>query len=402
VPQPATLRPRDLSELYQSWTALTVLRAGCLEEEISPLITASSLKAYTAKDLAQMAKRRGVSGWHSMRKEELVKALLHVEKGNGKSAPTNGEAGRNGHSAKNGSGKKPVGNRRLQREHRKKEQQKDISCTPKPQNGNSVEPSDRVVLMVRDAFWLHVYWEISSRAIIRARAAMAEQWHTAKPVIRLLKSTSSNSTSAAESVEKDIRIHGGVNNWYIDVNDPPKTFRVEIGYLASSGKFHGLARSNSVTTPKTSSSDLADHNWTDLASNCDKILAQSGAYSTEGNDGELQRLFEERLRRPMGSPMMTRYGVGAESVLEREDHFSFEVEAEMIVFGSTQPDAHVVLGGEPVKVRPDGTFTVRMSMSDGRQVLPVVSSSGDGRKQQTIILAVERNTKTMEPVAREA
>ena len=40
-------------------------------------------------------------------------------------------------------------------------------------------------------------------------------------------------------------------------------------------------------------------------------------------------------------------------------------------------------------------------MQDGRKVLPIVSSSGDGMKQQTIILAVERNTKTMEPVARE-
>jgi hypothetical protein len=61
----------------------------------------------------------------------------------------------------------------------------------------------------------------------------------------------------------------------------------------------------------------------------------------------------------------------------------------------------VMLAGEPVKVRPDGTFTIRMSMKDGRQVMPVVSCSSDGMQQQTIILAVERNTKTMEPVSRD-
>ena len=69
----------------------------------------------------------------------------------------------------------------------------------------------------------------------------------------------------------------------------------------------------------------------------------------------------------------------------------------MIIFGSTKPDAHVTLSGEPVKLRPDGTFTVRVSMPDRRQVLPVVASSSDGVEQRTIVLAVERNTKRMEP-----
>ena len=69
----------------------------------------------------------------------------------------------------------------------------------------------------------------------------------------------------------------------------------------------------------------------------------------------------------------------------------------MIIFGSTKPDAHVTLAGEPVKLRPDGTFTVRVSMPDRRQVLPVVASSSDGVEQRTIVLAVERNTKQMEP-----
>ena len=52
--------------------------------------------------------------------------------------------------------------------------------------------------------------------------------------------------------------------------------------------------------------------------------------------------------------------------------------------------------------RADGSFTVRLSMPNRRQVLPVVASSGDGVEQRTIILAVERNTKVMEPKIREA
>ena len=65
-----------------------------------------------------------------------------------------------------------------------------------------------------------------------------------------------------------------------------------------------------VTTPEPGSSDAIDENWTDVAENFDKIYAMSGGYSPDNNSLELQELFEERLRRPMGSPMVTRYGSG--------------------------------------------------------------------------------------------
>ena len=39
-------------------------------------MTANALRALTCKDLAQLAKKDGVAGWHGMRKEELIRALL--------------------------------------------------------------------------------------------------------------------------------------------------------------------------------------------------------------------------------------------------------------------------------------------------------------------------------------
>src|SRR5690242_11012989 len=42
------------------------------------LITTASLKTQSWKDLAEMAKNKGLSGWHSMRKDELVKALVRA------------------------------------------------------------------------------------------------------------------------------------------------------------------------------------------------------------------------------------------------------------------------------------------------------------------------------------
>jgi hypothetical protein len=127
----------------------------------------------------------------------------------------------------------------------------------------------------------------------------------------------------------------------------------------------------------------------------------SGGYTQHGTSLELQELLEERLRRPMGTPMRTRYGGGASRVLAASQDLSFAVDAELLVYGVCDPHAHVTLQGEPVPLKDDGSFTVRMSLPDRRQVIPVVASSADGVEQRTIILAVERNTKVLEPVIRD-
>jgi hypothetical protein len=81
--------------------------------------------------------------------------------------------------------------------------------------------------------------------------------------------------------------------------------------------------------------------------------------------------------------------------------FQLEVDAEMIVYGATRADAYVTFQGEPVKLQPDGTFRVRVDMPNKRQVLPIVASLADGSSRQTVVMAVERNTKAMEPYGRD-
>ncbi|MFP6672850.1 MAG: Rho termination factor N-terminal domain-containing protein, partial [Pirellulaceae bacterium] len=38
------------------------------------MITAADLRTQTVKELGELAKQMGVSGWHSMRKDQLVTA----------------------------------------------------------------------------------------------------------------------------------------------------------------------------------------------------------------------------------------------------------------------------------------------------------------------------------------
>lgn len=85
----------------------------------------------------------------------------------------------------------------------------------------------------------------------------------------------------------------------------------------------------------------------------------------------------------------------------KQRKFWFQLDAELIVYGATEPDARVTLQGQPVKLRPDGTFTMRFSLPDSRQIIPAVAASADGVEERTIVLAVERNTKHLEPLIHE-
>ena len=55
--------------------------------------------------------------------------------------------------------------------------------------------------------------------------------------------------------------------------------------------------------------------------------------------------------------------------------FWFNVNAELIVYGATEPNARVTIGGRPIVLRPDGTFTCRFALPDGKYELPVVAVS---------------------------
>lgn len=369
--------------------------------------TPKDLRAYTVKELGQMAKKIGLPNWSTLRKDDLARAICRLAKtqyrkqlkaeaemanATSKIKTKSKAATKSSRSRKKP--KQPANPRiaaKLARDAKRQDEKRDLATETEDR-----ETRDRIALLVRDAFWLHACWEVSRQSVARAKAALAEHWHNARPILRIYEVESGSTTSTAEVHHRDIEIHGAVSNWYIEVDDPPNSYRVDLGYLASNGKFFCIARSNVVSTPKPGSSDDIDQNWNSVAEDYERIYALSGG-NDEGGE-QLKELFEERLRRPMGSPVVTQFGVGAQGSLNRNREFEFEVDAEMIIFGSSRPNAHVSLSGEPVKLRPDGTFTIRLAMPDRRQVLPIVASSPDGVEERTVVLAVERNTKVMEPV----
>lgn len=253
---------------------------------------------------------------------------------------------------------------------------------------------DRIFLMVPDPHWLHAHWELTLQSVQRAEASLGQDWHGAKPIIRLFDVTSQDTTSTSEAYVRDIVIRGGCSHWYIDIPQPPRSYRADIGYISRRGDFKVLARSNVVTPPKSGASESLEEGWQadvdDMTA--ERLLAMSTGFETTDGPPQLRELFDEQIRRGKE----TVFGTGA-VLPEKLKKFDFTIDAELIVTGRTDPSAHVTLQNEPVKLRPDGSFTMRYALTDGRQILPAVAESADGMEERTIVLAIERNTKHLDP-----
>jgi hypothetical protein len=365
-------------------------------------MTAASLREKPVRDLARLAKQHGVQGWHSMRKDQLIRALVRKAKSRlGSQGPAVRGSREAARHVPSGGQRDPEVARRIAEVRERLAKAKDLAT--RPEGGRSGKPTtrDRMVLMVRGPHWIHAFWEVTPRSITRAQAALGPEWHAARPVLRLLQMEADQQGSPSERVIREIPVHGGVKNWFIDIREPLRC-RVEIGYLAPSRRFHSLTRSNAVTTPAASQCDTLDAHWGEIVDDCERIYAMSGGYSPENNSTELQELFEERLQRPMGPPAAQATVAEPEPEDDRPIDFQLEVDAEMIVYGATKPESYVTLQGETVKVQADGTFRVRVEMPNKRQVIPIIASAADGSARQTVVLAVERNTKSMEPYGRDS
>jgi hypothetical protein len=275
-------------------------------------------------------------------------------------------------------------------------QAKELPKEPVPAKPFSPPVKDRIIMAVHDPYWLHVSWELSSQSVQRAEAALKQDWYGAKLIIRLYDVTSQDTTSTSETPIRDIPIESDGSNWYINVSQPPRQYRADLGYISRRGMLFVLARSNVVTPPKAGSSEAIHAGWNMDTKKAERILAMSTGFESSGNQ-ELREVFEERLKKSLGAPKETGFGSGATPPGSLKKFF-FEIDAKLIVFGRTDPTAHLTLGNDPIKLNADGTFVMSFSLPDSRQIIPAVATSVDGVEERTIVLAVERNTKYLDPM----
>jgi hypothetical protein len=68
------------------------------------------------------------------------------------------------------------------------------------------------------------------------------------------------------------------------------------------------------------------------------------------------------------------------------------VNAEVIFYGGTHPQAKVTIDGRPVQLQPDGTFRYHFKLPDNQFEIPIVAVSPDGVETRSATLYLQRGT----------
>lgn len=85
-------------------------------------------------------------------------------------------------------------------------------------------------------------------------------------------------------------------------------------------------------------------------------------------------------------------GFSASAPPERSRKFWLVADAELIVYGATEPDAKVTIAGHGISLAPDGTFRLQVSFPDGVLEYPIQAIAADGEQQRSIRMIFRRDT----------
>lgn len=148
-----------------------------------------------------------------------------------------------------------------------------------PQNEEEKIPDryndNRVVLMVRDPYWCYTYWEISDSLLENKRKEMREEWGDYSLILRVYDVTGVEFDGTNSYKFQDIRVNSNAGNWYINVWEPGRDYMVEIGYRSHDGHFIAIIRSNRVSSPPVTVSELGDEEWMDMNANSEELFRLS-------------------------------------------------------------------------------------------------------------------------------
>jgi hypothetical protein len=241
---------------------------------------------------------------------------------------------------------------------------------------------NRIVLMVRDPYWLHAYWEVNEKRSSEIKKEIGENaFSSAKEHLRVYDTENWNSF--------DIEVTGGARSWYLKVPVPNRTYCVDIGFKTADGRFIAAARSNWVTTPLDRMSDVIDEQW--MIPDWDKIYALSGGFGIGRGSLEIHELMKKRFQEEAASGWVTSISSPVRKAGERP--FWLVANCELIVYGATEPTATVTVQGHKIDLREDGTFSLRFALPDGKQVIPIEAIRDDGAERRKITPQVERKTE---------
>ncbi|MDD5565329.1 MAG: DUF4912 domain-containing protein [Candidatus Omnitrophica bacterium] len=253
---------------------------------------------------------------------------------------------------------------------------------------------DKIILQVRDPWWLHSYWEVTQGTWERFTQQLQDAFHHAKRVIRVYDVSQIIFNGRNAHRYFDIEVHPEANNWYIDTAGPGRSWCVDYGLRLPNGEFITIVRSNTVMTPLDGPSWITDEEWMIPEEMFAKLYGMGFGL---GQSSPVGKAWQERVKKALFSGVLASPGITSVSSpvrgIPKERAFWLVVDCELIVYGATEPDAKLTVQGKSIKLRRDGTFTLLFALPDGKQVIPVKAVSADNEEERSITPIVTRETK---------
>jgi uncharacterized protein len=303
----------------------------------------------------------------------------------------------------------------------------------------------RIVLMPRDPQWAYAYWDIPGEHKEELRRQGGQQL-----ALRIYDVTDIDLDYQSPHSIQEYPSDEMAREWYLPVPVSDRDYVIDIGYRCADGRFLVLARSAKVHVPPVYPSDwiedvflsvdfeedLRGQTKYELVPPAKKIAQQTGIGAGAGNpiydqifgmaeSTEAMRIAGSLFGSMQGVPgsmapeqaissyifpsgvgmwaVPTASGLNMSGVGMSGAGFSGDVpmrprkfwliaDAELIVYGATEPDATVTIGGRPIKLNPDGTFRFQMSFQDGLIDYPIMAVAADGEQTRSIQMKFNRET----------
>lgn len=296
----------------------------------------------------------------------------------------------------------------------------------------------RIVLMPRDPQWAYAYWDISNEHKEELRRQGGQQL-----ALRIYDVTDINLEHQSPHSIQEYPCDELAREWYLPVPVSDRDYVIDIGYRCADGRWLVLARSATVHTPPVYPSDwiedvfitvdfgedLSGKTKYELVPPSKKQPEPAGATGNQIYDqifgmaesaeamrvagsmfGSMQQVPgsmapEEAISSyifPSGVGMwampnvsglnMSGVGFSASAPPVRPRKFWLIADAELIVYGATEPDATVTIGDRQIQLNPDGTFRFQMSFQDGLIDYPIKAVAVDGEQTRSIQMKFNRET----------
>lgn len=296
----------------------------------------------------------------------------------------------------------------------------------------------RIMLMPRDPQWAYAYWDVPNERKEELRNQGGQQL-----ALRIYDVTDIDINNQAPHSVQEYLCDEMAREWYLPIPVSDRDYVADIGYRCADGRWLVLARSASVTIPPVYPSDWIEDvfvtvNWEqdlrgesvyNLVSPEKKQAMGANVTADNGNGdrlydtvfgmtqtteamriagslfGSMQQVPEQAVSSyvfPSGVGMwavptasgqnMSGAGFSGDVAPARPRKFWLVADAELIVYGATEPDATVTIGDREIKLNPDGTFRFQMSFQDGVIDYPIKAVAIDGEQTRSIHMNFERET----------